>query len=72
MNLIIMVQDEDDRRYVHNVLTQDASKVLADLKEVYDRINHIVLKGVTEDEKRILVSLAQRINDNIRNELSEG
>lgn len=72
MNLIVMVQDEDDRRYVHNVLTQDASKVLADLKEVYDRINHIVLKGVTEDEKRILVSLAQRINDNIRNELSEG
>lgn len=72
MNLIVMVQDEDDRRYVHNVLTRDASKVLADLKEVYDRINRIVLKDVAEDEKRILVSLAQRINDNIRNELSEG
>lgn len=72
MNLIVMVQDEDDRRYVHNVLTRDASKVLADLKEIYDRINRIVLKGVAEDEKRILVSLAQRINDNIRNELSEG
>lgn len=71
-NLIVMVQDEDDRRYVHNVLTQDANKVLAHLKEIYDRINRIVLKGVTEDEKRILVSLAQRINDNIRNELSEG
>lgn len=71
MKLIIMVQDEDDRRYVHNVLTQDANKVLAGLQEVYARINRVVLKDVTEEEKRTLVSLAQRINDNIRNELSE-
>lgn len=71
MKLIIMVQDEEDRRYVHNVLTQDANKVLAGLQEIYARINRVVLKDVTEEEKRILVSLAQRINDNIRNELSE-
>lgn len=71
MNLIMMVQDEEDRRYVHNVLTKDADRVIAKLEGVYNHINEIVFKDVTEEEKRILIALAQKINNNIKNKISE-
>lgn len=70
MKMITMVQDKDDRRYVHNVLTQKANEVIAELKQGYENINKIIFNDITEKEKRELISLAQKINDNIITTLS--
>lgn len=70
MKLITMIQDKDDRRYVHNVLTQEANEVIAGLEQGYEDINKIIFKDITEEEKKELILLAQKINHNIKTTLS--
>ena len=56
-----MEQDLQDRRCTHNYLTEDAQIIIVKIEEIKD----IVLDGVTEEEKKTLAVVAQKMNHNI-------
>ena len=62
---VVIVQDEKDRRYTHNHLTDQAGALAEELREIFRRARDILMQGLTEEEKRILVSAAKKINKNI-------
>lgn len=67
--LITMVHDDVDRRCVHNFLTASAQRIVGEVNRAYVRVNAVVYRDVTDDEKRVLLSVAQKINRNIREEV---
>lgn len=67
MHLIKIVRDEEDRRCVHVFLCRDAEEIMENVKRVYDTVNQIVFAGITEEEKQVLLSVAKKINQNIKN-----
>lgn len=69
--LITMVQDEHDRRCMHIFLTENTGEIMERIQEAYDRINETVFRGVTPEEKAVFLRVAQKINNNIKNEISE-
>ncbi len=62
---IRMEQDREDRRCVHNYLTDRATAVIVALKKAYTHIHQIVMEGVTQEEQAVLASVARKVNDNI-------
>lgn len=60
-----MEQDLKDRRCTHNYLTEDARPIIVKLEEIYQKIREIVFDGVTEEEKKTLAVIAQKMNQNI-------
>ncbi len=69
MRLITMVHDDEDRRCVHNILTQSAGRIIEKVNQAYARVNQVVFLDVTDDEKEVLLSVAKKINHNIREEV---
>ncbi|HIV24757.1 MAG TPA: MarR family transcriptional regulator [Candidatus Scatomonas pullistercoris] len=62
---VVIVPDEKDRRYTHNYLTDQAGTLAEELRKIFRRARDILMQGLTEEEKRILVSAAKKINKNI-------
>lgn len=60
-----MEQDLKDRRCTHNYLTEDSQIIIVKLEEIYRKIRDIVFDGVTEEEKKTLAVVAQKMNHNI-------
>ncbi|MCC2256209.1 MarR family winged helix-turn-helix transcriptional regulator [Ruminococcus sp. CLA-AA-H200] len=60
-----MEQDTEDRRCTHNYLTEEADLIIGQIEKISGKIREITLEGVTEEEREILVSIAQRMNENI-------
>ena len=67
---IMMEQDMEDRRCTHNHLTVNAGGVIKKLQSTFNKIQDIILQGVTEDEQRVLATVAQKVNQNINNVIS--
>jgi DNA-binding MarR family transcriptional regulator len=67
--LITMVHDDEDRRCVHNILTASAGRIIEKVNLAYMRVNTVVFADVTDEEKEILLSVAKKINHNIREEV---
>lgn len=65
LHLISMVQDENDRRCMHIMLEKNADEIAMQIKEINQRIQDIVFKGITEEERSSLLNIAQKINHNI-------
>lgn len=65
MGYVRMEQDPDDRRCTHNYLTDEASAIIRKIEKISRSIREIVLEGVTEEEQKILVDVAQKMNSNI-------
>lgn len=65
MGYVRMEQDPDDRRCTHNYLTDEASAIIRKIEKISRTIREIVLEGVTEEEQKILVDVAQKMNSNI-------
>ncbi len=65
MGYVRMEQDLDDRRCTHNYLTGNASVVIQKIEKISGTIKKIILDGVTEEERRVLVTVAQKVNSNI-------
>ena len=53
------------RRCTHNYLTEDSQIIIVKIEEIYRKIKDIVLDGVTEEEKKTLAVVAQKMNHNI-------
>lgn len=64
-----MEQDQEDRRCTHNYLTEDSLELVEKLKKIYERIQKIILNGMTQEEQKILMLLVQKVNRNISQEL---
>ena len=66
-DLIHTVQDEEDRRCVHLVLTEQAIEIIAQATELRNQMYNMILEGVTEEERKVLFQVSQKVNQNIRN-----
>ncbi|MCI8483341.1 MAG: winged helix-turn-helix transcriptional regulator [Lachnospiraceae bacterium] len=67
--LIYTVQDAEDRRCMHLMLTDTAAEIIAQVTELRKQMYNIILKGVTEEEREVLLQVSQKVNRNIRNAL---
>lgn len=68
---ITMQHDNKDRRFVHIFLTENANQIIVKVQNAYDQINEIVFRDITQEEKTTFLSVAQKINANIRSVLDE-
>lgn len=68
---ITMQHDDNDRRFMHIFLTENADEIIVKVKNEYDQINSIVFNGITHEERTAFLSIAKKINANIRGVLDE-
>lgn len=67
--LIYTVQDEEDRRCMHLMLTEKAIRIIEQATELRKQMYNIILNGVTEEERKVLLQVSKKVNENIRNAL---
>lgn len=65
MGYIRMEQDQEDRRWTHNYLTENARVLIEELQKIYKNMHEIVMEGVTEEEQEVLAVVAKKVNQNI-------
>jgi len=64
--------DEGDRRCVHLELTDESLPILNEIKEIRADLEEKMYLGVTEEEKKTLWKIANKIAQNIKSELRSG
>lgn len=62
---LMPLADQEDRRCVHLLLTEEARPVLEELRELHRSLIDIVFTGLTEEERAILKKIAGKISGNI-------
>lgn len=67
--LIYAVRDQSDRRCMHIMLTDKAMEVVEEITVLRKQMYNIILKGVTQEEREVLLSVSRKVNDNIREAL---
>lgn len=60
------VPDAEDRRYVHYELTDAAFEIAGEVSRRYEEISKEILKGVTEEEMRVLERVSDKIWNNMQ------
>lgn len=58
-------QDSEDRRYAHNYLTEEASPIMEKVKKISREIRETIMEGVTEEERKTLTELAEKVMGNL-------
>lgn len=71
MNILELVPDKEDRRYVHLYPTAYAKTLMAEIMAVWEELNQTILEGITEEEKQVLKNVALKIRNNLKKELKE-
>lgn len=66
---INVVEDCQDRRYVHLCLTNEARPIIEEIEEIKAQIFAILFRNVAEEEKQLLYKIAKQIVSNISEEL---
>ena len=69
MNLLVFIPDEKDRRSVHFVLTEDADKLVQEIRGIWGELHKIIFEGVTEEEKQTLARVAFKMEKNMEKAL---
>lgn len=69
LELIKSVQDGNDRRCTHLVLTDNADAIIERILVLRKNIKEVIFKDVTDEEKEFLLMLSKKIENNIDNEL---
>lgn len=64
-------QDDKDLRLQHLKLAEGAQKILDDVMTVKREVAKCVFAGITEEEKKLLRAVLQKINRNISDELEK-
>ncbi|MDO4167878.1 MAG: MarR family winged helix-turn-helix transcriptional regulator [Eubacteriales bacterium] len=57
--------DARDRRKVHLIVQPTAEPVLEQIRAEYQRMNQILLTGISEEELNVVAQVARKISDNI-------
>ena len=69
--LVWILQDQEDRRYEHILLTEKAIDIVQELDKIHERIRSITFQGISEEEIRFMVQIAKKINGNIEDSLNK-
>lgn len=67
--LVFTEHDVRDRRVVHLSLGEKAIPIIQEAKKVKMELFEQVFRGITDDEKEVLVRVARKVWNNITNEL---
>ena len=67
--LIYIVQDQEDRRCMHIMLTEKALQIVEEITALRKQMYNIILKGVTEEERKVLLQVSRKVNENIKGAL---
>jgi len=67
--LIYIVQDQEDRRCMHIMLTDKSLEIIEEITELRKQMYNIILKGVTEEERNILLTVSRKVNANVKDAL---
>lgn len=70
--LIHTVQDSRDRRCVHLMLTDKADAIVSQVINLRKQMYNIILNEVTEGERKILLQVSEKVNQNMKNALRKG
>ena len=68
-HLIELVPDPSDRRYVHIKITKQGQPVANRIALIKEKVNSILFRGVSAEEKRLMIELTNKIVCNINDEL---
>lgn len=68
-HLIELVPDPSDRRYVHIKITKQGQLVANRIALIKEKVNSILFRGVSAEEKRLMIELTNKIVCNINDEL---
>ena len=63
--------DHRDRRYAHSYLTEDAGRLLEEIKKASREIRRILTAGISPEQQSVLTQTAEKIEENIRRALEE-
>lgn len=66
---IQMIQDQEDRRCIHNYLSEKAGEIIEELKKTFQNIKDIIFENVTEEEQKVLISVVKKVSQNVKNAL---
>lgn len=67
--LIYAVQDQSDRRCMHIMLTDKAVEVVEEITKLRKQMYDIILNGVTQEERDVLLQVSRKVNENIKQAL---
>ncbi|MGN0203792.1 MAG: MarR family winged helix-turn-helix transcriptional regulator [Coprococcus sp.] len=65
MHFLQAVQDRNDRRYVHYLLTDNAQEVVDGIQESWEDLNQQIFEGITEDERIAYKKISDKISKNM-------
>ena len=65
LGYVKMEQDLNDRRCTHNYLTEEADAVIRKIEKISKIVWEIIMDGVTEEEQKVLSTVAKKMNRNI-------
>lgn len=68
-HLIELVLDSSDRRYVHIKITEKGQPVVNEVALIKEKMNSILFHGISNEEKKLIIELTNKIVCNINNEL---
>lgn len=70
-NYISVIEDSQDRRRCHLRLTETAKPIIDEIELARKQIFEILFQNVTADEKQVLINIAKKISNNIREDLDK-
>lgn len=60
-----ILRDDEDRRCIHNVLTEKSQEAREDIRQISSRVEQIVFRGLSEQDLRELDRISRKIDENI-------
>jgi DNA-binding MarR family transcriptional regulator len=66
-----IIEDSQDRRYLHLSLTEAAKPVIEEIEMVRNQLFEILFQGISEDERQLIHNISKRIVKNIGEELKK-
>lgn len=66
---ISVLEDSQDRRFIHLSLTEQAKPIIADIEVVRSRLSDIIFQNISEEEKETIMRVSRKIVKNISEEL---
>ncbi|MGN0465415.1 MAG: MarR family winged helix-turn-helix transcriptional regulator [Lachnospiraceae bacterium] len=64
-NYIIAIPDENDRRYVHYEVSDQARELVIEMTKRREAMNQKILKGVSEEKLKVYREVSEIIRENI-------
>lgn len=70
-DLLFIVQDQEDRRFIHLKLSPNAKGIVSKLYKIEKEFYKSLQKGISQEELKVFLSVLQKIRKNIRKEVDK-